>query len=78
MDSISVFVFHVRKVFVPVVTGKITGAFFSGTPCIYESGASICIFYERHVVVFLYIFIYTGCPKKNVPVIFPVTTGTNT
>ena len=31
-DSISVFVFHVRKVFVPVVTGEITGAFF-GTPC---------------------------------------------
>ena len=22
--------------------------------------------------------IYTGCPRKNAPVIFPVTTGTNT
>ena len=32
MDSISVFVFHVRKVFVPVVTGKITGTFFLGHP----------------------------------------------
>ena len=30
-DSIYVFVFHVCKVFVPVVTGKITGTFFWDT-----------------------------------------------
>lgn len=34
-DSIYVFDFLVCKVFVPVVTGKITAAFF-GTPCIFN------------------------------------------
>ena len=31
-DSISVFVFHVRKVFVPVVTENKTGTFILGHP----------------------------------------------
>ena len=31
-DSISVFVYYVRKVFVPVATEKNTGAFFLGHP----------------------------------------------
>ena len=33
-----------------------------------------CIGNCLHTFIFLK---YTGCPKKNVPVIFPVTTGTN-
>ena len=34
-DSISVFVFHVRKVFVPVVTENKTGTFFWDTLYMY-------------------------------------------
>ena len=35
-DSISVFVFHVRKVVVPVLTGIITAAFLGHPVCFYH------------------------------------------